>query len=126
MDHCWCHSVLQHTSWLGVTFPSWDTVVFLEMLLSVTCFVESAAARMFPKFSSIAVSGNDGFWASFSEAEMAELERNKPEVSEYNKKEEETEGFDLSLSLKNHLTNINELMSLLMVEKKGCAAAVDN
>ena len=39
-------------------------------------------------------------------AEVADLERDKPKVSEYNKKEEEMTGFDpsLSLSLNDQLT----------------------
>ena len=33
-----------------------------------------------------------------SDAEIADIERNKPKVSEYNKNEENMEGFDPSLS----------------------------
>uniref|UniRef100_A0A7S1AJB0 Uncharacterized protein n=1 Tax=Noctiluca scintillans TaxID=2966 RepID=A0A7S1AJB0_NOCSC len=56
-------------------------------------------------------------------AEIADLKRNKPKVSEYNKKEEEMKGFDPSLSLKDQLTKINEQMGLLKEEKKGYSAA---
>ena len=43
-----------------------------------------------------------------TEAEVANLERDRLNVSEYNKKEEEMEGLDLRLSLENQLTKINE------------------
>ena len=55
-------------------------------------------------------------------AETADLERDKPEISECNKKEEEMKGFDPCLWLKDGwwcVTNINEVMGVLMEEKKG-------
>uniref|UniRef100_A0A7S0ZNP3 Uncharacterized protein n=1 Tax=Noctiluca scintillans TaxID=2966 RepID=A0A7S0ZNP3_NOCSC len=55
-------------------------------------------------------------------AEIADLKRNKPKVSEYNKKEEEMNSFDPSLSLKDQLTKINEQMKLFFDEKKGYSA----
>ena len=61
-------------------------------------------------------------------AEIPDLERNKPEVSEYNKKEKEMKGFDPCLLLKGEwwcVTRINEQMGVLMEEKKGDAAACD-
>ena len=60
-------------------------------------------------------------------AEIAELQRDKPEVSEYNKKEEEMKGFDPCFSKDEwwYVTNINEQMGAVMEEKKGNAAAFD-
>ena len=52
----------------------------------------------------------------------------KPEVSEYNKQEEEMKRFDPCLFLTDdwcRATNINEQMGALMKEKKGYAAAFD-
>ena len=40
-------------------------------------------------------------WCHVSDAEVADLERNKPKVSEYNKNEKDMEGFDPSLSSKH-------------------------
>ena len=54
-------------------------------------------------------SRNQGFWAT---------------LSEYNKEEEEVEGFDESLSLEDQLTKVNE-MGLLKAERKGSSAAFD-
>ena len=48
-----------------------------------------------------------------SKGETADLERDKPKVPEHNKNEEEMEGFDPSLSLKNQLTQVNEQMGSL-------------
>ena len=45
-------------------------------------------------------------------------------VSEYNKEEEEVEGFDESLSLEDQLTKVNE-MGLMKAERKGSSAAFD-
>ena len=54
--------------------------------------------------------------------QMDDLERKKPDVSEYNKK-----GFDLGLSKDEcwYVTNINEQMSVLMEEKEGYADVFD-
>ena len=40
-------------------------------------------------------------WGQISDAEIADLERNRPKVSEYNKNEKDTEGFDPSHSSKH-------------------------
>ena len=49
-----------------------------------------------------------GILGQVSDAEIADLERDTPKVSEYNENEEEMEGFDPSLSLKNKLTKVSE------------------
>ena len=51
--------------------------------------------------------------------------RNKPEVTEHNKKDEEMEGFDPSLPVKNQWTKVNEQMGLLKKEREGYSAAFD-
>ena len=54
-----------------------------------------------------------------SDADIADLERNNPKVSEYNKNGKDMEGFDPSLSSKHQWTNVSEQGGFLEKDKKG-------
>ena len=62
-------------------------------------------------------------WGQISDAEIADLERNRPKVSEYNKNEKDIERFDPSRSSKHQLTNVSEQGVFLEKDKKGQSGA---